>query len=386
MATEIKKPSGNAVIYNVESAREVGIDISKYISPAARKYYAIDDCNRLQEEIFNSLQTIDRQTAMNRFTWYNLPEGISGELIERILFDRGKLMLFVLNEKPYIAPYTLFYPEDDGPGIDMYGRYKGVTPVPYRGPIIDQSDLEPLIKGISFTPNYDVALPEDYIDFTPEALEDVINNSAVLLQDYTGNAPERVVPRCITNTALLNLMSEMLPFMRTSLINSTGVRGLKVNDDTEVGEVNRANNQLQKAALSGDIYTPIKGTIDFQDLTNGTTGKAEEFLLSMQSLDNLRLSIWGLDNGGLFQKRSHILEAEQEMNAGNVGMVLKDSLDRRQKFCTIANSIWGTSMWCEVSETVLGIDTTGDGVIGDNEAGQKEFITNTQTEVTEDVM
>jgi len=94
----------------------------------------------------------------------------------------------------------------------------------------------------------------------------------------------------------------------------------------------------------------------------------------MQSLDNYRLSLYGLDNGGLFQKKSHMLEAEQEMNTGNVGLVMRDSLECRQEFCTIINSIYGLDMWCEVSETALGIDTTGDGVIGDNEANQKEMI------------
>lgn len=386
MSTEIRKPSGNAIIYNTQPAIEVGYDIFSLIPPKARKFYNLNEGYQLKGQLLNSLRTIDRQTAMKRFTWYNLPEGITAELIERILFDRGKLMFFKLNGKAFVAPYTVFSPdEDDGSGIDMYGRYIRVTPVPYRGPITSDSDLEPLLKGISFKVHYEVALPEDY-DYDPQAIQQAIEESAVLLHDYTGDAPERVVPRDITNLALLDLMAEMPAFMRTSLINSTGVRGLKVADATEEGEVNRANAQIQKAALSGDIYTPIKGTQEFQDLTNGVTGNAEEFLLAMQSLDNLRLSTWGLDNGGLFQKRSHLLEAEQEMNAGNVGMVLKDSLDNRQEWCTIINSIWGTSMWCEVSETVLGIDTTGDGVIGDNEAGQKEAISAAQQEVTEDVM
>lgn len=92
----------------------------------------------------------------------------------------------------------------------------------------------------------------------------------------------------------------------------------------------------------------------------------------MQSLDNYRLSLHGLDNGGLFQKRSHMLEAEQEMNAGNVGLVMRDRLQCRQEFCNIANSIWGLDMWCEPSETVIGMDITGDGVAGDDEAGQHE--------------
>lgn len=87
-------------------------------------------------------------------------------------------------------------------------------------------------------------------------------------------------------------------------------------------------------------------------------------MLALQSLDNYRLSLYGLDNGGLFQKKSHMLAAEQEMNAGNTGLVAEDGLRNRQDFCVIANSIFGTSMWCEPSETTLGMDRDGDMVAG----------------------
>ena len=87
----------------------------------------------------------------------------------------------------------------------------------------------------------------------------------------------------------------------------------------------------------------------------------------MQSLDNFRLSMYGLDNGGLFQKKSHVLEAEQEMNTGTTGLILRDSLQCRQDACNIINSIWGLNIWVEPSEVISGLDTNGDGQLGSNE-------------------
>ena len=87
----------------------------------------------------------------------------------------------------------------------------------------------------------------------------------------------------------------------------------------------------------------------------------------MQALDNFRLSLYGLDNGGLFQKKAHMLEAEQDMNAGNIKLVYQDGLTIRQKFCDIVNSIWGLGIWCEASETVVGIDKNLDGEVADNQ-------------------
>lgn len=332
------------------------------------KYVSGTPCT-LKRDIKRQLRIMDEQNAINRFTWYNLPEGLDSRLIERILYYEGQAMLFKVKDKFYFLPYAL-----DGT-IDVYGRFKGVTPLPFNGSTeTDDREESPLIKGLTFNPIYDIQLPEDFMGKSREEIVDFLDHACVLFKDYIEQRPQKNIARQILNDPILDVMAECFPFMRTALINSTGVQGMRVNTESEAFNVNAANNALVKAALEGESKVPVVGNVDFQDLTGGNVAKAEEFLLAMQALDNYRLSLYGLDNGGLFQKKSHMLQAEQEMNAGNVGLVLEDSLRYRQKQATIANSIWGTNMWVEVSETVIGMDTTGDGVAGDNEEGQKEMI------------
>ena len=125
-----------------------------------------------------------------------------------------------------------------------------------------------------------------------------------------------------------------------------------------------ASGSVKNAALNGEKWIPMQGALDFQDLSSANSlMKAEEFLLAMQGLDNYRLSLLGLDNGGLFQKKSHMLEAEQEMNAGNMSLILKDGLNIRQRFCDIINSVWGIGINCMPSEEVINADLNGDGVV-----------------------
>ena len=329
----------------------------------------------LKSDIKKQLRIVDEQNAINRFTWYNLPEGLNGRLMERILYYRGQGMMFFLNDTFYFLPYAL-----DG-SIDVYGRFTGVTPLPFNGTTGNGKE-KPWIQGLHFKPIYDVILPEDYMDKSRESIISTLEGSCVLLKDYTEQLSQTNIARQIIQDPILDLMSDMFPYMRTALKNSTGVQGMRVGNENESANVYAANNAINRAALVGDSKVPIIGDLDFQDLTGGEVAKAEEFLLAMQSLDNYRLSLYGLDNGGLFQKKSHMLEAEQEVNAGNVGLVMRDSLQNRQEFCTLCNSLWGLDMWCEPSETAIGVDTTGDGVIGDNEAEQKEY----QEEVTEDAM
>lgn len=363
----------NAAFYDPTALIQAGIDPKTGLP---LKYANAQNC-AIKSSIKKQLRIVDEQDAINRFTWYNLPEGLNARLIERILYYKGQAMLFFLNDKFYFLPYTL-----DGT-IDVYGRFMQVTPLPFNGTANDGKPENPWIQGLTFKPVYDVQLPEDFMDKSEEELKSFIEGSCVLLKDYTEQYSQTNIARQIINDPLLDIMSECFPYMRTALKNSTGVQGMRVGTENESANVWAANNAINRAALEGDSKVPIVGTVDFQDLTGGETAKAEEFLLAMQSLDNYRLSLYGLDNGGLFQKKSHMLEAEQEMNTGNVGLVMRDSLQNRQDFCTIVNSIFGLNMWCEPSEVVLGMDTTGDAVAGDNEAGQKEMI---QEEATDDSM
>jgi hypothetical protein len=201
---------------------------------------------------------------------------------------------------------------------------------------------------------------------SPDGLFDEIDKTCVILRDYTEQMSQTNIPRQLLQDPLLDVMSDCIPFMRTALLNSTGVMGMKVSNEDEGSSVYEASNALNRAALEGRKYIPIVGTVDFQELAGGNVAKAEEFMMALQSLDNYRLSLYGLDNGGLFQKHSHMLQAEQEMNAGNTGLVAEDGLRNRQMFATICNSWFGTMMWCEPSECTLGVDRDGDMVAGDD--------------------
>lgn len=317
-------------------------------------------------EIKKQLRILDEQDAVNRFTWYNLPSGLNSRLMERILYYRGQGMFFKLQDKFYFLPYAL------NGSIDVYGRFTEVTPLPFNGKASSDGKDKPWITGLTRKCLYEVELPDDYISAEGEVLVNKIletqENSCVLIKDYTEQVSQTNISRQILQDPVLDVMADMFPFMRTALLNSTGIQGMRVNSQDEYANVEAASRSVNRAALEGKKYIPIVGNVDFQDLTGGATLKSEEFLLAMQSLDNYRLSLYGLDNGGLFQKKSHMLEAEQSMNSGNTGLVFRDSLQCRQDACTIINSVWGLNMWVLPSEPVLNMDTNGDNMIGNEES------------------
>lgn len=321
-------------------------------------------------DIKKQLRILDEQDAVNRFTWYNLPSGLNSRLMERILYYKGQGMFFKLQDKFYFLPYAL-----DGT-IDVYGRFTDVTPLPFNGKAQTGDKDKPWITGLTRKCLYEVELPEDYISedgsILVDKILDVQENGCVLIKDYTEQISQTNISRQILQDPILDIMSDMFPFMRTALLNSTGVQGMRVNSQDEYANVEAASRSINRAALEGKKYVPVVGNVDFQDLTGGNTLKAEEFLLAMQSLDNYRLSLYGLDNGGLFQKKSHMLEAEQQMNTGTTGLILRDSLQCRQDACTIINSVWGLNMWCMPSEPVIGMDMNGDAMIGNEDSSYSD--------------
>ena len=326
----------------------------------------------IKEDIKKYLRLIDEQDAVNRYVWYNLPANITSQELERMLYYKGQLCFFYDKdlEEFYFMPFAL-----DGT-IDFYGRYNTIHPVPMTSGTDDKGNKAQAeyLAGKKFKCVYGIKLPEELTK--KDSME-----SCVLLHDYTKQAAQTIQPRATVNDPLLDVMAECVPFMRTSMISSTGIKGVRVQDADQQQNVTDGSRSLEHAAMTGNPWVPIIGNIEFQELTDGPTGKIEEYMLAMQSLDNLRLSGYGIDNGGLFEKKAHELQTEADINGGPVGLVLQDGLSIRQNFCNIVNSIWGIGIWCEPAENISGADLNGDGVIYDrNDAGQSSGVDSSNTD------
>ena len=318
----------------------------------------------LKESIKNNIRLIDEAAAIKRYKWSGLPYGLNADLIEKVLYRYGQGALFYMeaDEKFYFLPYALSAIEGTS-GIDCYGRYTGITPVPYGGGTNSDGKKEPWIQGLQFKPQYD--LPIFQLSY------DEVIKRCVLLKDYTNPMSQVLIPRQVLQDKIIDIESECFPMMRTALKNSTGIDGVRVGDQTEAANVEFASKAIDIAALTGQKFVPIVGKIDFQELTTGNVAKAEEFLLAMQSIDNFRLGQYGIGEGSVFTKKAHMLQSEQDMNAGNVGLTYNDGLELRQEMCNIGNLLFGLNMWCEAAETIAGIDKNMDGEISDELDGQE---------------
>lgn len=337
----------------------VGLYNSAGINPVTGQPTRAENKCSLKNDIRKQLRIIDEQDAVNRYVWYNLPCDLTGQELERMLYYKGQLAFFYFKDLDqfYFMPYAL-----DGT-IDFYGRFNTIHPVPMAEGTDDDTKAmvakqASLLSTIKLDVLYDVPLE---LDKSPE-------NYCVLLHDYTKQLSQNILPRQQLQDGLLNVMSDMIPFMRTSLLNATGVSGMRVASEDDESNVKAANLTVDAAALNGQKWIPIIGNLEFQDLTQGSTAKGEEFLLAMQSLDNFRLSTYGLENGGLFEKKQYQNTMQTSLNGnGQVGNPLQDGLSIRQHFCDVVNSVFGVGISCEISEVATGSDFNQDGAFIDEQ-------------------
>ena len=321
------------------------------------------------ENIKIILRTNDEQIHCNRFKWYNLPRGIDAQLIERIIYYRGQIAMAVLPDGTFaVLPFCL------NGGIDIYGRFTGVSLLPWNGTAEikkydDAKKSNDQLTRIISAKKYDVLYQPIDLDEL-KADPDKMRNTAVILSDYTRQIPQIIVPKYKLTEPIIEYESKLIPYLNTALSNATGIGGVRVEDQSEQSIVEEASQSLEFAALTGRKWIPVIGQMQIQELTSGQVAKAEEFLMSMQSLDNYRLGIHGVENGGLFEKKAHLLQAEAAMNMGTSGFAIKDALYNRQQFCTIINSLWGLSVWVEPDEITTGVDQDMNGMIGGGYDGQ----------------
>lgn len=343
----------NAAIYDLQTLVQAGIDPKTGLPLKVTQGVL----SKLKDGIKALFRIIDEQDAVTRYTWYNLPCNITSQELERMIYYKGQLAFFYCEplDQFFFMPYAL-----DGT-IDFYGRYNRIHPVPMANGTTEE---EKKLYGAQM--DYLSTLKLDVLYDIPLEPVDPYK-SCVLVHDYTKQMSQTVISRQVLNDPLLDVMSDTVPLMRTALFNSSGVLAMRVNSQDEQSNVKAANQAIDAAVLNGQRYIPVLGNIEFQELAGGETAKAEEFLMALQSLDNLRLSTHGLDSGGLFQKKAHVLESENSMNAGHARSALDDGLMIRQHMCDIANAIWGIGMSCEISESALMMDKNMDGMAVDNQ-------------------
>lgn len=314
----------------------------------------------IKEEIERSLEIREKSQYVRRYRWINTPTGMDANLMERILYYRGRVVLFELEGKFYHLPFAL------NGTIDAYGRYKTVTPLTFNGTIRTDEDGRnymgdgTLLNDLELKVLYDV----DGYDGT---------QSAVILNDYTQGISEFIIPRYQLNRVYHSELANIVVLIKHNLISSARVYTTRVLDEGQKNAVlSEFNNMEEDIIQNGKRIFAITSQTKLEEILKDKTLETQEYWQCYVSLDNLRENLIGIENNGIFKKKERQLKGEQELEASSADLVYQDGLYNRQQMCQRFNAIFGTNMWVEESEVISGHDIDGDGDIDDNEVEKGE--------------
>lgn len=290
-----------------------------------------------------SLAIRELQQFVRRYEWKNLPEGLDANLIERILYYRGRLVMFKLGDTFYSLPFAL------NGTIDVYGRYKTVTPLTFNGSIAtDEDGKEQLTDGVWIG---DLTLDVYYGSGDP------LTKQAVILNDYTQGNSEFVIPRYAVNMVYHEDLANIIILIRHNLISSARVYTLRVMDKGQYDAVMAELNDMEKDILeNGKRVFPITASTKLEEILQDKKLETQQYWEAYVSQDNLRENLMGIENNGIFKKKERQLKGEQELEASSADLVYEDGLFNRRQFCERFNKIYGTNIEVVESNVIQGVE------------------------------
>lgn len=313
-------------------------------------------CNT-KDDLKRLFRDQDKRLNVNMFEWYNTRLDIKSQEINKLLYYRGQLAYAYLAdvEQFVLLPFAI-----DG-NLDMYGRAKYIRLIPFVSSSED-SRMKP-VEDYLASKRFRVVNTLNIDELTPDEMKEC----AVILYDYTPHLSNKVIPQSVMNEVLIDLESEIHTFIRTAALNATGTRAIRISDADQTEVSNSANMSLIEAASRAELYVPVVGNVDWQELTSGTSD-IPGLLQIAQSIHNLRMSLNGLPSGGVYDKTQYVNNQQASLNQGQVdsALVLQDKLTNREEFCNIVCSIWGIGIDCLPSENIVMADLDANNIMYDD--------------------
>lgn len=337
-------------IYDTISIESAGITPSKKIlkygnaidqngqpiTPNPLKY------NLDYQSLYDIMRQQNQTETYERYMWLDVPPGLTADLIERVLFFRGK-GVFYFNEK---VEKFQFLPFALNGLIDEYGRYLKVNTLPFTG--MEEKPKKDKEKRLITAVYQDLDIVYD-LPYTEEAFRDIQKGKTVgiILNDSSLGISQQPIIRSNYVKPILHLLSTLIQIINTAMFGCADHNAVTVDNESEYESFNQQVDAINRDILLGRRFTPIIGKMPITPLKTGNTANLEGLFNTFNSLTNLLKSITGISNPGVFDKKAHLLQEEQALNGSNADDIYYNGLRMRQEFCLMVQAYYNYPIWCE---------------------------------------
>lgn len=295
---------------------------------------------------YGSIYEIMRHQNMietyERYMWTDVPFGLTADLIERVLFFRGK-GVFYFNDK---VDKFQFLPFALNGQIDEYGRFLKCNTLPFTG--IDENGKEKGKKKVQSLIYEDLEIIYD-IPYSEEMMKQarVGKPVGIILNDNSLSVSQQPIIRSNFVKPVLHMLSTLMQIINTAMFGNADHNLLRVENESELKSIQEQIDSINQDILKGNRFTPIIGKLPIDPLKTTNTADLEGLFNTFNSLTNFLKSITGVANPGVFDKKAHLLQEEQQLNGSNADDVYYNGLRLRQEFCLLIQAWYGYPVWCE---------------------------------------
>lgn len=294
---------------------------------------------------YDSLFVIMRKQNMietyERYMWINVPFGLTQDLIERVLFFRGK-GIFYFNDK---VEKFQFLPFALNGSIDEYGRYLKCNTLPFTGTDTEKTDKKKKEPCNLIYEDLDIVYD---LPYNKEMLKVAKQRKTVgiILNDNSLAVSQQPVIRFNYVKPVLHMMSTLMQIINTAMFGNADHNLLQVENESELVSINNQIDAINRDILRGKRFTPVAGAFPITPLKTNNTANLEGLFGTFNSLTNFLKSITGVANAGVFDKKAHLLQEEQRLNGSNSDDIYYNGLRLRQEFCLMVQAYYNYPIWC----------------------------------------
>lgn len=300
------------------------------------------DFNLQYDSLYNIMREQNMIETFERYMWTDIPFGLTQDIIERVLFFRGK-GIFYFNDK--IEKFQ-FLPFALNGVIDEYGRYTRCNTLPFTG--TDEEPKDKKVKKPRILVYEDLEIVYD-LPYNSEMFEKArkMKTVGIILNDNSLAVSQQPIIRSNYVKPVLHMMATLMQIINTAMYGSADHNLLQIENESELASIQNQINAINADILRGNRFTPIVGNLPITPLKTSNTANLEGLFGTFNSLTNFLKSITGIANAGVFDKKAHLLQEEQKLNGSNSDDIYYNGLRLRQEFCLMVQAYYNYPIWCE---------------------------------------
>lgn len=295
--------------------------LGKRLETFSKLNFNYNQYEELGTEFGATLRDLDANQVCNRYEWKGLPDYLTGQLIEMMLYNKGSLCGFFTGGNLYVLPYA------QTGGINVYGLPNAVQPITYNGSMSGTFE------------KFGKALPINNLGkFNSQA-------KACILYDRFPLYAQGAIPiaRSVLNDELIRYQCDLLGRVKNNLRNIDKKVVFYVDSESQK---NQMTQDLRQAYGTSDPFiVVVKGRQlpdkdQSQTLQGDIANETQSLFEAWQSINSIRCMCAGITNGGAFEKKERKITGELQGDQTQTELVLDAGLKMRRLWLEQMKSVY----------------------------------------------